>query len=272
MCRLVQLPVAGGPVGTGQVDGVARQGIAPLQEPAQQGHEVVDVEVRYGEVAVASQDPGHTPPPQPLLQQDVERSVLAPVAEDGGEADDRPRQRRRRLPDQLFAPPLADGVGNLGVRWCRLVDDPVPGREAAGGNAAGEDEPRGAEVPGTVEHQPRAADVRPLVLGMVTAGEIVVSRQVEDDIDAPGSGDPLPDPGHLLGLGDIDQQPGDVGVRGDSHLAAGPARQGVDPVLVPQGRQQVAADETGRTGEQQAGPRSGQHCASGSGRTVLLSR
>jgi hypothetical protein len=141
----------------------------------------------------------------------------------------------------------------LAVRGAVLGEGRPAGRQAAGGDGAGEDEALHAELAGEVERVPEAFDVGPPVLGVLLAGEVVVRREVDDRVRAAEDPDHPEDLAERLALSDVDLEPGDVRVDRSPAAVLRPARDAEDPVVAGDGLEEVSTDEAGRPGQDERG-------------------
>ncbi len=249
-----QLPVARAAVGARDQHLARRELARPLLEDEAKGRDdVLDVKVRDGGLATAAEEVPVPGGGEPRREEHEERGVLAPVGEERRETDDGRRERLLVLPHHRLADRLGSGVDVVAVGRAVLGEGGAGRGQPAGRDRAREDEALHAELAGEVERVPQALDVRPPVLGVLLAGEVVVCGEVDDGVGASEDADHPEDFGEGLALADVDLEPGDVRVHGRSATDLRPAGDPEDPVLPGEGLEQVPADESGCPREDERG-------------------
>ncbi len=189
---------------------------------------------------------------KPGLEEHEQGRVLAPVGEQGGEADDERGEIRGVLGQHLLADPLGHRVDVVAVRGTGLGERPARRREAARRDGAGEDEAPERQEPRQVEDVAQPLDVGSPVLRVLVAGEVVVGGEVDQQLGAALVADLVEERGEPLAVADVDLVPDDVRMDRRTALALRPPPHRHDLVAFLDRVEEVAADEPRGPGDHDA--------------------
>jgi hypothetical protein len=225
---------------------------AALEEAHEERDGVRHVKVRDRALSLPAEDVAVPGVREPRLEEHVERRVFALVREHGGEPHDHGREAVLVAADHRLADAFRLRVDVAAVRRARLVEGLSRRRQLAGRDGAGKEELLHPDAGGQVERVSQSVDVRSEVLGVLLSREVVVRREVDDDVGAAVLADLPEDVGERLAVPDVDLEPREVRVDGRAAARLRTARDSVNDPVVTDCFEEVASHEPGRTRENQS--------------------
>ncbi len=220
-----------------------------LEDLADKRAHLANVHVGDGGGAPAADDVAVPDLRQPGFEKNVERRVLAPVREEGREADDARRDVLVVLGQHLLADPFGDRVDMLAVGGTVLGQHLARLRESTRRHGRAEDQALQIEVSTLLEHIAHALDVCSPVLGVLFAGEIVVRCEMNDVVGAAGLADIAKGGAQGLAVSDVHLVPGDVLVDGRAAVELRSTGEADDPEILLEELEEMPSDESGSAGD-----------------------
>ena len=251
--RGVEIQVAHRPVSAGEDDLAVLEFVEAVEHGFDEADRVTDVQVRDRGAPLAAEDAAVPGAREPGLHEHEDRGILAPVREEGGEADDRgaegaPVLREHRLPDGL-----GPGVDVLAVGRALLGEHLAVRGELAGRERAGEQDALDPEVAAEVEDVAQTLDVGPVVLVLLLLLEVVVRGEVDHRGHVPPTEHFVEHGAQSIAVGHVDLVPVDVRVLGGPAARLRAPRETDDLVAPLQRVEEVTPDEPGRAGDDHPG-------------------
>ncbi|MEJ2580590.1 MAG: hypothetical protein P8127_02965 [Acidobacteriota bacterium] len=235
--------------GTGDENFALLERVVVLDHAAHESPHLTDVHVGDGR---SSATPENTRVPrsgQPCLEEEVQRGVLAPVREQSGKPGDAGGDAVVVLREHLLSDAFGGGVDVVAVRRTIFRENFAGGRELTGRHRRGEDEALETEVAALLEDVAGPLDVGAPVLGVLFTGEVVVRCKVDEIVRAARGADVVEGRSQRLTTADVDFVPRDVLVQRNSASLLRPQIEAHNAEVLLEIVQEVAADEAGRTGD-----------------------